>query len=120
MAKASGLLLLLIVITTAPGATAQPQGRIARKPLYRDPVYDGAADPMVIWNPNVRRWWMFYTNRRASIPGLSGVAWVHGTPVGIAESSDEGATWSYAGNANIDTGTGRTETTFWAPEVIAF
>jgi hypothetical protein len=32
---------------------------IAPKPLYRDPVYDGAADPVVIWNPAVQRWWMF-------------------------------------------------------------
>lgn len=26
---------------------AQPAGKIAPKPLYRDPVYDGAADPVL-------------------------------------------------------------------------
>src|SRR5690606_6361526 len=44
----------------------------APKPLFRDPIHDGAADPVVIWNPHAQRWWMFYTNRRANIPGLSG------------------------------------------------
>ena len=36
---------------------------------------------------------MLYTNRRANVPGLRGVAWVHGTRIGIAESEDGGATW---------------------------
>jgi GH43 family beta-xylosidase len=61
---------------------------MASKPLFRDPVFDGAADPAVVWNPDRRAWWMFYTNRRANAPGLSGVAWVHGTRIGIAESTD--------------------------------
>jgi beta-xylosidase len=100
-------------------ATAQVGGRVAPKPLYRDPIFDGAADPVLIWNPQVRRWWMFYTNRRAKVAGLSGVAWVHATPIGIAESADGGATWQHAGNANIDDGTGLAVTTHWAPEVIA-
>jgi hypothetical protein len=30
-------------------------------PLYRDPVYDGAADPVVVWNAPRRVWAMFYT-----------------------------------------------------------
>ncbi len=93
---------------------------IADKPLYRDPKYDGAADPVVIWNGHRGRWWMFYTNRRANADGLSGVAWVHGTGIGIAESSDGGATWTPAGEANIELPTelGIDEPTFWAPEVI--
>jgi hypothetical protein len=95
-------------------------GRVAAKPLFRDPVFDGAADPVVVWNPHVRRWWMFYTNRRANQPGLSGVAWVHGTPIGIAESADEGAHWSYVGTADIalPVELGGTEPTEWAPEVV--
>ncbi len=102
-------------------AHAQAKGRVAPKPLYRDPIFDGAADPVVIWNPNVRRWWMFYTNRRAKAAGLSGVAWVHGTRIGIAESKDGGATWTHAGTAAINDGTGlnEAETTHWAPEVFA-
>ena len=76
--------------------------RAAPQPLYRDPIYDGAADPVVIWNPRVERWWMFYTNRRANVPDLPGVSWVHGTPIGIAESADGGTTWKYVGTAEIE------------------
>ena len=93
---------------------------VAAKPLFRDPVFDGAADPVVIWNPAVQRWWMFYTNRRANAAGLSGVAWVHGTKIGIAESADSGAHWSYVGTADITLppDLGGTEPTHWAPDVI--
>jgi Glycosyl hydrolases family 43 len=91
----------------------------APKPLYRDPVYDGAADPVVIWNPLAQKWWMFYTNRRANVPDLRGVSWVHGTPIGIAESADGGVTWSYVGTAEIDSpDTTIDEPTFWAPDVV--
>ncbi len=103
---------------TATGAS-DPRGTVAPKPLFRDPVFDGAADPVVVWNPHVRRWWMFYTNRRANAAGLSGVAWVHGTKIGLAESADGGATWTYAGTAGITLppAIGGTEPTLWAPEV---
>ena len=92
---------------------------MADKPLYRDPIYDGAADPVVIWNPDRRRWWMLYTNRRATAPGLDGVSWVHGTRIGIAESDDDGLTWEYAGTAAVELpdGISGPEPTHWAPEV---
>ena len=101
------------------GGTAMLPAAIADKPLFRDPVHDGAADPVVIWNPAVQRWWMFYTNRRANVPGLSGVAWVHGTRIGIAEST-EGAHWRYLGTADIalPADLGGTEPTLWAPELL--
>ena len=87
----------------------------APKPLYRDPVYDGAADPVVVYNKLQKKWWMFYTNRRATMTDTTGVAWVHGTRIGIAES-DDGAVWKYKDTANInyrpDSGY-----TFWAPEI---
>lgn len=95
------------------------QHNIAPKPLYRDPVFDGAADPVVIWNPHIQKWWMFYTNRRANVENVSGVEWVHGTHIGIAESGDGGATWTHAGKAAINDGTGIRDITYWAPEVIA-
>ena len=93
--------------------------RVATKPLYRDPIYDGAADPVVIWNPLVKRWWMLYTNRRANVPGTSGVTWVHGTPIGIAESADGGTHWKYVGTAKFDLPAeyGTTNVTCWAPDV---
>lgn len=92
------------------------QGKVAAKPLFRDPVYDGAADPAVVWNRREHKWFMFYTNRRANARGLAGVSWVHGTRIGIAESSDGGATWKYRGTAQIDYGP--QDYTQWAPDVV--
>ncbi|GAA4721265.1 glycosyl hydrolase [Phytohabitans rumicis] len=93
--------------------------RFAADPLYRDPILDGPTDPIVVWNPQVRRWWMFYTSRRANVAGLPGASWVHGTRIGIAESADAGATWTYAGTAEIDDGTGLgKQVTHWAPDVV--
>jgi beta-xylosidase len=92
------------------------QGKIADKPLFRDPVYDGAADPVLCWNRKEKKWFMFYTNRRANMPDTVGVSWVHGTAIGIAESSDGGATWKYRTTAQIDYKKG--QDTYWAPEVI--
>lgn len=88
----------------------------ADKPLFRDPIYDGAADPVVIWNNAEERWFMFYTNRRAKAENLDGVKWVHGTRIGIAESIDGGATWTYRDTCDIDFRL--TDYTHWAPEVI--
>ncbi len=109
--------LLLLAALAAPALAANP----APKPLYRDPKFDGAADPVVVWNPGERSWLMFYTNRRANVPGLSGVAWVHGTPIGLAESRDGGVTWQPAGEASIrglPAEIGGAEPTYWAPDVI--
>ena len=87
-----------------------------KKPLFTDPIYDGAADPVIIYNKKKKTWWMFYTNRRATITDTTGVKWVHGTRIGIAESKD-GSTWNYLDTTDIryrpDSGY-----TFWAPDVI--
>ena len=95
----------------------QTTDKVASKPLFRDPVYDGAADPVVIWNSGENKWFMFYTNRRANVDGLDGVTWVHGTRIGIAESSDNGLSWQHRDTCDIqyrpDEGY-----THWAPEVI--
>jgi len=84
--------------------------------LFRDPVHDGAADPVVVWNRARKTWWVFYTNRRADLDDNSGVTWVHGTRIGIAESCDGGAHWSYLGEADIPVAA--PDYTLWAPEVI--
>ena len=104
--------ILCSLARTAEGAA----GRQAAKPLFRDPVHDGAADPVLCWNRHENKWFMFYTNRRANVPDTPGVTWVHGTKIGIAESSDGGATWIYRGTAEI--GYGKGDCTYWAPEVI--
>ena len=84
-------------------------------PLYRDPVFDGAADPSLIWNDMERAWWVFYTNRRANaVDAQDGVRWCHGTDIGIASSTDGGRTWTYRGTAKgLEFEPGRN--TFWAP-----
>ncbi|MGY1551293.1 family 43 glycosylhydrolase [Microbacterium sp. A588] len=93
--------------------------------LYRDPVYDGATDPTVVIADG--RWSMFYTQRRATHPDPGpGVAWVHGSRIGVAHSED-GVDWTYAGTLE-PTSDGlqlsasgppaSTDRTHWAPEVI--
>ena len=59
---------------------------------------------------------MFYTNRRADIEDTTGVRWVHGTRIGIAESADGGAHWNYVSEADIPVL--KPDYTLWAPEVI--
>lgn len=94
--------------------------------LYRDPVYDGATDPRVVIDRD-GRWWMFYTQRRASLddPG-PGVSWVHGSRIGVAASRD-GLDWRYRGTLE-PTASGLllepgpppavVDRTHWAPEVV--
>ena len=109
--------LILLLFACCLGCfNAVAQNKAAPKPLYADPIYDGAADPVIIWNKGEKKWWMFYTNRRATVEDTTGVKWVHGTRIGIAESKD-GRTWKYKDTASInyhpDAGY-----TFWAPDVI--
>jgi len=82
-------------------------------PLFRDPLYDGASDPTVIRNAATGQWWMFYTQRRATVGG-PGVAWVHGSAIGVAVS-DTGERWEYRGAAG---GLATEGITHWAPEVV--
>jgi hypothetical protein len=117
---ALGLAALVPSAGAAPEAAA-PAGLVAPQPLYRDPVFDGAADTIVIWNPGQKAWWMFYTNRRANAPGLSGVAWVHGTKIGIAASRDGGAKWTYVGTCEVELPKeiGGDQPTHWAPDIVS-
>lgn len=99
-----------------------PPATAAARPLFRDPVHDGAADPVVVWNHLAGSWWMFYTNRRAKDLSIPDIAWVHGTRLGIAESRDGGASWNYRGVAKIDLPPefgSESELTHWAPEIVA-
>lgn len=84
-------------------------------PLFRDPIFDGAADPTIIWNREEKAWWLLYTNRRANVDA-PGYSWVHGTDIGIASSAD-GQVWLYRGvleGLKFERGVN----TFWAPEVL--
>lgn len=84
-------------------------------PLFRDPVYDGAADPVLVWNPGRQSWWLLYTQRRAKLD-LPGVEWCHGTQIGVAESRDEGMSWAYLGTLDLEAMDA--EYSFWAPDII--
>jgi sucrose-6-phosphate hydrolase SacC (GH32 family) len=117
MNKQQAILLFVFSFVIVAVSSAQKKS-IAPKPLFDDPLYHGAADPVVIWNKKKKEWWMLYTNRRATLNDSTGVKWVHGTPIGIASSKD-GAHWKYVDTANInyrpDAGY-----TFWAPDVIEY
>ncbi|HVU39176.1 MAG TPA: glycosyl hydrolase [Opitutales bacterium] len=112
-------LFLIFAGCDTPAPPPPPVDHVAAKPLFRDPVYDGAADPTIIYHAADKKWYMLYTNRRANVEGLgNGVAWVHGTPIGIATSADGGATWEYAGQAKINYPGAVAEPTWWAPAVV--
>jgi len=118
------LILLASLCLAAPGWAADgprpPPGKIAPKPLYRDPVFDGAADPSIIYDRAEQKWLMFYTNRRANVPDLTAVTWVHGTPIGIAESPD-GVSWTHRGTVDFPKDipdTAGDTPTFWAPALV--
>ena len=88
------------------------------RPIFEDPTLDGAADPVVINRRGSNEWWMFYTNRRAAHPG-PGVEWVHGSPIGIAVSTDDGANWAFRGNVQgLDDPADPGLNTHWAPEIV--
>ncbi|MEO1049139.1 MAG: family 43 glycosylhydrolase [Bacteroidota bacterium] len=112
-----GVYLLVVLVVVFFSNETYAQNVAADKPLFRDPIYDGAADPSVIWNHETKSWYMFYTNRRANAEGTEGFEWVHGTHIGISESTDNGKKWRYVGIANIDLGAGQTQ---WAPDVIYY
>lgn len=84
--------------------------------MYRDPIHDGAADPVVIRNETTDEWWMIYTARRANLSLPPDNSWIHGTALGVATSSD-GENWLYRGTLEgLDIEPGHH--TYWAPEVV--
>ncbi len=111
--RATALALCLSLVAGAARAETAP------KPLYRDPVHDGAADASIMYDKADKVWRMFYTNRRADLKlaDPKDVAWVHGTALGVATSRD-GQNWTYSGTAKIPAEC--TGETLWAPELQKF
>lgn len=83
-------------------------------PLFRDPIFDGPTDPVVLWNQKDACYFMFYTQRRSTAVHI-GVSSIHGTAIGVASSKD-GCNWLYRGALNLECEPGHN--TFWAPEII--
>ena len=83
-------------------------------PLYRDPIFDGPADPMMIRKESDGKFYLFYTQRRANHQ-VDKVSYCYGTAVGVAES-ENGRDWHYRGALDLDFEFGHN--TFWAPEVV--
>src|ERR1700759_3726688 len=79
---------------------AQPLHK-APAPLFRDPIYDGAADPVVVYNREKKQWWMFYTQRRANVQSAN-VEFCYGTSIGVAVTEDHAQTWSYHGAPKLE------------------
>lgn len=100
--------------------TPPPSGKLVPKPLYRDPPFDAPTDPVLCFNTEQKKWFMYYTARRATATNAPGVTWIHGSNIGVAESSDGGATWTYRGMADISYGKDAhpDDYTYWAPEVL--
>lgn len=87
------------------------------KPVFADPVLDGAADPVVIRHHESGVWWLFYTNRRANMDDPGG-GWIQGSPIGYATSPD-GVEWAYGGVVEgLDPPEHPGLNTHWAPEII--
>lgn len=85
-----------------------------KAPLFRDPVYDGATDPVVVYNRETKEYHMLYTQRRATEISI-GYSNIHGTKIGVATSAD-GSDWLYRGTLKgLEFEHG--DNTFWAPEV---
>ncbi|MDB5127802.1 family 43 glycosylhydrolase [Mucilaginibacter sp.] len=116
-AKLLGFLIFSILsVTTVIG---QPKADSIKyqppSPLYRDPIFDGAADPVLVYNMAKKAWVMLYTQRRANVQS-PGVAFCYGTAIGVATSVDNGHSWVYKGALDLDFEKGMN--TFWAPDVV--
>jgi hypothetical protein len=112
MMKKTGIWLLFALQTSL---VVSQELRVPDAPLYRDPVTDGAADPVVFWNQPEQCWWMLYTQRRAN-QETADVAYCYGNAIAIAESRDNGRTWAYRGTLQLDFERGHN--TFWAPDIV--
>src|SRR3974377_1718181 len=62
-------------------------GRLVARPFSRAPPFDAPTDPVLCFNAESQKWYMYYTARRATAADAPGVTWVHGSTIGMAESA---------------------------------
>ena len=122
LAGAAAVLALWCAGGCAAFAADEPPFPIDRAPapLFEDPVWHGATDPTVLWNPIAKEFTIYYTQLRATLKNPNGVEWAHGTAIGIATSKD-GVKWKYEGICTGDEGLGtpiESKLTWWAPSVL--
>lgn len=117
MRKALFIIALIVLVYQTIVAQNADSSKIhaAPAPLFRDPITDGAADPVIVWNRDEKSWWMLYSQRRANTEAPD-VSYCYGTKIGIASTKDHGATWVYRGTLNLEFEKGLN--TFWAPDVV--
>ena len=48
------------------GQASAEAGKVAARPLYRDPPFDAPTDPVFCYNAEQKKWFMYYTARRAA------------------------------------------------------
>ncbi len=92
----------------------------SKQPFFADTIWQGAADPTMLWNPVKKEFYVWYTQRRANLENNTEVEWMHGSSIGIAASKD-GKEWRYVGickgNENLSEAKEK-GVTWWAPSVI--
>lgn len=112
-------LILLILLISPLKLLSQEFSIPEKKPFFIDPVWQGTADPTMLWNPFEQKFYVWYTQRRADLENNKGVEWMHGSQIGIASSKD-GKEWIYEG---VCSGEGLDDAakngfSLWAPSVI--
>jgi hypothetical protein len=111
------MLFVMVVATAAAQTKADSIKYLPPSPLYRDPIFDGAADPVMVYNKAKKEWTMLYTQRRANVQS-PGVAFCYGTAIGVATSNNNGHSWIYRGTLKLDFERGTN--TFWAPDIVFY
>ena len=82
---------------TQPGSAASASAL----PFYRDPLFDGAHDPEIVWNEQENCYWLLYLQNRYNIPRSdpAPLGQTSLTDIGLASTPDGGRSWVYRGVA---------------------
>ena len=70
-------------LAQVPVTNPVPAGKLAARPLFRDPSFDAPTDPVLCFDAEAKKWFMYYTARRATATNAPGVTWVHGSNIGM-------------------------------------